>query len=135
MEGGLLREERLVTNSTNLWWQIGTSGVIRYKTIDGSIHRLFELVGDGAISSGLIRRPAEMLPEVNFGEWDPASPWEKTEHLWRTFAANRRMEYTKHYQEKIGTIHCNAGPRLVFLGHVHPYRMEKDTTVAQLVVG
>ena len=76
VEGGLLREEAPRDEFSRLVVADWDSGIIRFKRMDGSIHRLFELdrgsglikVGDGAISSGLNLRLAEMLPEINFGE-------------------------------------------------------------------
>ena len=73
---GLLREEAHRDEFSRLVVADWDSGIIRFKRMDGSIHRLFELdrgsgllkVGDGAISSGLNLRLAEMLPEINFGE-------------------------------------------------------------------
>ena len=76
VEGGLLQQEAHRDEFSRLVVADWDSGIIRFKRMDGSIHRLFELdrgsgllkVGDGAITSGLNLRLAEMLPEINFGE-------------------------------------------------------------------
>ena len=76
VEGGLLQEEAHRDEFSRLVVADWDSGIIRFKRMDGSIHRLFELdrgsgllkVGDGAITSGLNLRLADMLPEINFGE-------------------------------------------------------------------
>ena len=76
IEKGLMQEENQREDFNRLVVADWDSGIVRYKRSDGSIHRLFELdrgsgmlkVGDGAVSSGLNLRLAEMLPEINFGE-------------------------------------------------------------------
>ena len=76
MERGLVQEETQREDFNRLVMADWDSGIVRFKRSDGSIHRLFELdrgsgllkVGDGAVSSGLNLRLAEMLPEINFGE-------------------------------------------------------------------
>ena len=76
IEGGLVREETQRHDFNRLVVADWDSGIVRFKRDDGSIHLLFELdrgsgllkVGDGAVSSGLNLRLAEMLPEINFGE-------------------------------------------------------------------
>ena len=76
IEKGLMQEENQREDFNRLVVADWDAGIVRYKRIDGTIHRLFELdrgsgmlkVGDGAGSSGLNLRLAEMLPEINFGE-------------------------------------------------------------------
>ena len=76
IEKGLMQEESQREAFNRLVVADWDSGIVRYKKDDGTVHRLFELdrgsgilkVGDGAVSSGLNLRLAEMLPEINFGE-------------------------------------------------------------------
>ena len=76
IEKGLMQEENQREDFSRLVVADWDAGIVRYKRSDGTIHRLFELdrgsgmlkVGDGAGSSGLNLRLAEMLPEINFGE-------------------------------------------------------------------
>ena len=76
IEGGLVREETQREDFNRHVVADWDSGIVRFRRGDGSIRRLFELdrgsgtlkVGDGAVSSGLNLRLAEMLPEINFGE-------------------------------------------------------------------
>ena len=77
VEGGLLREEaHRGRNSADSWWPIGTLELSDSSewmapfiansswTVGSGLLK----VGDGAITSGLNLRSAEMLPEINFGE-------------------------------------------------------------------
>ena len=76
IEKGLMQEENQREDFNRLVVADWDAGIVRYKRSDGTIHRLFELdrgsgmlkVGDGAGSSGLNLRLAEMLLEINFGE-------------------------------------------------------------------
>ena len=82
------------------------SGMVRYKRSDGSIHRLFELdresgmlkVGEGAVSSGLNLRLAEMLSETNFGEYEVPFSSEKMHHPGFR-SCNFQVEHTRHCKE------------------------------------
>ena len=90
IERGLMQEETQREDFNRLVVADWDSRIVRYKRSDGSIHRLFELdrgsgmlkVGDGAVSSGLNLRLAEMLPERSTLENRRYPlPWERTYHL------------------------------------------------------
>ena len=82
------------------------SRMVRYKRSDDSTHHLFELdrepgmfkVGEGAVSSGLNLRLAEMLSEINFGEYELPFSSKKIHHL-GSRCCNFRVEHTRHCKE------------------------------------